>query len=927
MRKKTVEVELSTDDYDRVKMIERCRGHIAGMQISNTTTEHPVIFITYASGASQQEKNFLGLLDMIGNRVVPMYLIRGTLKSNTVTHILMKTDVNGTLTIDEFEHEYQTNKSTRRIKGQATSKDMIPPQVFVGNDKESASETGVIRNAQQTQQYTRMLLNVGKRVGRRFFNNGNSGPTSIFKGVVKYVTEKNLYHIEYEDNDSQEFTEDDFKKYYLPVEVPKGSDKDALDETLYVPTDASNMTLSPRIFPCEIPPLYGGVDVLRKMLQLEHLSEEQEEHAWRHQCGLCLYCTTALHVPHSIYTQKYSSFQSREKIENNHGIHYVAAHALPFTKVRNLIEFGTDAICCYDCAECVNEITTQVTQGSLGDFYMKETDMHCVDRVHDMKSLFRRLAAVAGLENTEKIHIVFKEKHKEYGMCEYVVHVQGTVEETLFSCCLPCNPHSNVRCIQSDFILHVIPTIQCNKFGTVLWASKLYNTGKSLHNEQEILHLKNITELLLGDLGSKWEKNGSEIPSGGTEINNEALAEALTSKVEFNKEEFDTFALDNLSRDSYIKVGEWYYTPVVRKDWSEDKLKQHDATFISSFDTQDGVYMIATGEVYMYMVLRKTGLTNGITVLMTKSGHVYCACALIDSISGLAYNTAPSTPGHIIQHKYEYIEIHSPYTKISDELTIFDYVIFKRMCHCPLQQPMSHPESKKIRTVLTATATILKDVHEYSSLKKVKMRVKTLSLQMRMLLTLYLREILVSGDQIIDLLNFIFPEKLNEDVLTVQTLCKGINDTKMFMKMCRTVLICIQEKLIFMSLDRVEVELPTDDSDRVEVELPTDDYNSKSHGITKLQNAYKSMCKKQGISVSLWDMLRINKHKMKLFHLDTARTHELLPSHMSIANIISRREKLYDLSDEIYTNREYCAPLLLKRNMKELVSALTRFLY
>ena len=73
--------------------------------------------------------------------------------------------------------------------------------------------------------------------------------------------------------------------------------------------------------------------------------------------------------------------------------------------------------------------------------------------------------------------------------------------------------------------------------------------------------LKLMRGLVSNTLGFKWKETDSEASSRGTEFKNESLAKALESQVEFKKEEWDTFEVDNLSNDSYIKVGDTYFKP------------------------------------------------------------------------------------------------------------------------------------------------------------------------------------------------------------------------------------------------------------------------------------------------------------------------------------------------------------------------------
>jgi hypothetical protein len=84
-----------------------------------------------------------------------------------------------------------------------------------------------------------------------------------------------------------------------------------------------------------------------------------------------------------------------------------------------------------------------------------------------------------------------------------------------------------------------------------------------------------------GVMHLQWKDVGSEKPSTGTEIKNELLAAALQAKVEFKKEEWDKFHLDDLSSDCYIKVkvtstGDRYFKPAETIVWDEKDEKWVD---------------------------------------------------------------------------------------------------------------------------------------------------------------------------------------------------------------------------------------------------------------------------------------------------------------------------------------------------------------
>jgi len=61
--------------------------------------------------------------------------------------------------------------------------------------------------------------------------------------------------------------------------------------------------------------------------------------------------------------------------------------------------------------------------------------------------------------------------------------------------------------------------------------------------------------------GLKWKEAGFGKPRTGTEMKNDLLAAALQKKVEFKKEEWETFQVGNLRSDTYIKAGSRYFQP------------------------------------------------------------------------------------------------------------------------------------------------------------------------------------------------------------------------------------------------------------------------------------------------------------------------------------------------------------------------------
>ena len=55
-------------------------------------------------------------------------------------------------------------------------------------------------------------------------------------------------------------------------------------------------------------------------------------------------------------------------------------------------------------------------------------------------------------------------------------------------------------------------------------------------------------------LGLKWVKLGASRPNSGSEINNNALAQALVHRNEFTLAELERFGIADLSHESFVKV-------------------------------------------------------------------------------------------------------------------------------------------------------------------------------------------------------------------------------------------------------------------------------------------------------------------------------------------------------------------------------------
>jgi hypothetical protein len=83
-------------------------------------------------------------------------------------------------------------------------------------EEQLSPATSIPRSAYKTRQYNRMKMNIGAIVRRVFFINDSNGPTDFFQGIVRSITPANKYDVVYDDNDSEEMSESDFKLYHLP---------------------------------------------------------------------------------------------------------------------------------------------------------------------------------------------------------------------------------------------------------------------------------------------------------------------------------------------------------------------------------------------------------------------------------------------------------------------------------------------------------------------------------------------------------------------------------------------------------------------------------------------------------------------------------------------------------------------------------------
>lgn len=80
-----------------------------------------------------------------------------------------------------------------------------------------------------------------------------------------------------------------------------------------------------------------------------------------------------------------------------------------------------------------------------------------------------------------------------------------------------------------------------------------------------------------GALGLKWMPAGDTEPATGHNLENAELTEALRSKTEFTKEEWDAFGIKDLRTDHVIKSGDSYFQPAAGRPvaWTDLKAAPH----------------------------------------------------------------------------------------------------------------------------------------------------------------------------------------------------------------------------------------------------------------------------------------------------------------------------------------------------------------
>jgi len=111
-----------------------------------------------------------------------------------------------------------------------------------------------------------------------------------------------------------------------------------------------------------------------------------------------------------------------------------------------------------------------------------------------------------------------------------------------------------------------------------------------------------LEALPLDALGLNWDDIGPSRPMNCTEIKNEALEAALSTKNKFTQAEFEKFKLPSVSQDSFVQVGDKYFKPVEDKQLQpneiQDLLNLADADGSGSIEYKELQVVFGTGELF-----------------------------------------------------------------------------------------------------------------------------------------------------------------------------------------------------------------------------------------------------------------------------------------------------------------------------------------
>lgn len=113
-------------------------------------------------------------------------------------------------------------------------------------------------------------------------------------------------------------------------------------------------------------------------------------------------------------------------------------------------------------------------------------------------------------------------------------------------------------------------------------------------------------KLGLGSLGLLWVKIGCVKPSGGRELDNPALAEALGSETRFSQEDLERFEIVGLRMDDFIKSGDFYFQPasrhaVVNQQQDDELLDDRFDTIWACAQNRTPVSWFALGDMCVFM--------------------------------------------------------------------------------------------------------------------------------------------------------------------------------------------------------------------------------------------------------------------------------------------------------------------------------------
>ena len=91
-------------------------------------------------------------------------------------------------------------------------------------------------------------------------------------------------------------------------------------------------------------------------------------------------------------------------------------------------------------------------------------------------------------------------------------------------------------------------------------------------SEKQQLATRGIADVSPAPSGLSWQAIGATPPAEGTLLSNDALANALSKKVEFSQDEWKSFNITELRDSDVIKSGEQYFRPARNEEQKAWKL-------------------------------------------------------------------------------------------------------------------------------------------------------------------------------------------------------------------------------------------------------------------------------------------------------------------------------------------------------------------